>query len=106
MTATTERNSSIANPGVDPDSTIVHHGIEQQTLEKYPGLFSTDEIDGLENLRGVPSGINGPVHLGYIRQLWNEFYSLNPCGSATREDFLQQRGLIDEILGPWFTPPK
>jgi len=94
-----------ANPGVDPDSTIVHHAIEQQTLENYPNLFSEAEIDGLGNLRGIPAGINGPVHLGFIRELWNGFYNLNPCGNATREDFFRQRDLIDEILGSWFTPP-
>jgi hypothetical protein len=37
----------------------VHHAIEQQVLDRYPGLFSEQEINSLENLRGIPDGPDG-----------------------------------------------
>ncbi|MEZ4911808.1 MAG: hypothetical protein R2774_13220 [Saprospiraceae bacterium] len=32
----------------------VHHNVEQTVLDKYPGLFTYDEIHSLENFRGIP----------------------------------------------------
>jgi large repetitive protein len=91
-----------ANPGTQ-GNVWVHHAIEQQVLNRYPGLFSADEIHSVENLRGIPKGaINSRVHLSAIRNMWNDFYSANP--SPARQDVLDYATGIDDQLGQWFTP--
>ncbi|MFF2847502.1 RHS repeat domain-containing protein [Streptomyces sp. NPDC058001] len=82
---------------------VVHHAIEQQTLSKYPGLFSADEIHSLENLRGIPKGdINSKVHLSQIRVEWNKFYNSHP--NPTRQEVLDHVTKVDDMLGNWFSP--
>ncbi len=82
---------------------VVHHAIEQQTLSKYPGLFSPEEMHSLENLRGVPKGsVNNAVHLSEIRIMWNKFYESHP--TATRQEVLDYATKVDDTVGQWFTP--
>ena len=38
-----------------PSDTVVHHRIELQTLEKYPGLFTPTELNAQGSLRGIPN---------------------------------------------------
>ena len=82
---------------------VVHHGVEQQVLKKYPGRFTEAEIHSLENLRGIPKSINSDVHLSKIRKAWNRFYDANP--NATRQQILDEATRIDRLFGSQFDPP-
>ncbi|MCZ4083353.1 putative T7SS-secreted protein [Streptomyces antarcticus] len=82
---------------------VVHHAIEQQTLNRYPGLFKPEEIHSIENLRGIPKGdINSRIHLSEIRVEWNRFYESHP--NPTRQEVLDHATKIDDKLGNWFSP--
>lgn len=82
---------------------VVHHAIEQQVLNRYPGLFRPEEIHSLENLRGIPKGdINSRVHLSEIRVEWNRFYESHP--NPTRQEVLDHATKVDDRLGNWFSP--
>ena len=86
---------------------IVHHAVEQQVLTKFPGVLTEAEIHSLENLRGIPNGINSEVHLSQIRIDWNNFYeqfSLNGM-VPTKSQLLQKATQIDAKYGLMFTPP-
>jgi RHS repeat-associated protein len=82
---------------------IVHHAVEQQALSRFPSLFTPQEIHALENLRGIPRGINGELHLSQIRAAWNEFYRTTP--NPTRAQILQRAVDIDKKFGARFRPP-
>ena len=56
----------------------------------------------LENLRGIPQGINS-THLSKIRKEWNEFYRINP--TARKEQLLQRHQKLTLKFGTQFTPP-
>ncbi len=90
-----------ANPGTK-GKVWVHHAIEQQVLKEYPGLFTTNEIHSLENLRGIPKGVNSEVHLSAIRKLWNGFYKTH--SNPSRQEVLDFATEVDDKLGHWFTP--
>jgi hypothetical protein len=83
----------------------VHHAIEQQVLKNYPDLFNEEELNALENLRGIPKNIADDLHQSFIRELWDNFYEEFPPGTATRQDFLNERRFIDKQLGQYFNPP-
>ena len=51
---------------------IVHHSVEQQVLKRYSGLFTAEEINVYDMLRGIPKDINSKVHLSIIRIEWNK----------------------------------
>ncbi|MBC3842131.1 hypothetical protein GXW82_23770 [Streptacidiphilus sp. 4-A2] len=92
-----------ANPDVtESDGYWVHHAVERQVLKKYPGLFTADELNAPENLRGIPSSVNSDLHLSRIRVLWNGFYGSNPA--ATRQDILDYATFIDDFYGGEFEP--
>lgn len=82
----------------------VHHAIEQQVLERYPGLFTPQEINDVKMLRGIPNKLNSDLHNSRIRKEWNDFYEKYPPGKATREDFLRKAKEIDDKLGKDFLP--
>ncbi|MFK4222766.1 RHS repeat-associated core domain-containing protein [Streptomyces sp. NPDC019890] len=90
-----------ANPSLK-GKVWVHHAVEQQVLSKYPGLFSKSEINSLENLRGVPKSVNGDLHLGRIRVLWNGFYKTNK--NPTRQQVLDYATFVDDFVGNEFSP--
>jgi hypothetical protein len=75
---------------------VVHHAVEQQTLTRYPSVVSSEEIQSLENLRGVPLNRNSDVHLSQIRKIWNSFYRTHPFPAQV--DLLKQAGLIDILF--------
>jgi len=93
---------SQANPNLD-GQVVVHHAVEQQVLTRYPGIVAQEQIHSLENLRGIPNGINNTLHLSEIRRAWNEFYRAHP--SATQQELLDQATLIDDQYGHLFNPP-
>ncbi|CAM5506676.1 MULTISPECIES: RHS repeat-associated core domain-containing protein [Streptomyces] len=80
----------------------VHHAVERQVLKEYPGLFTSNELNSLENLRGVPNAVNRDLHLSRIRILWNGFYKTHP--NPTRQDVLDYATFIDDFVGGEFTP--
>ncbi|NQZ07412.1 MAG: hypothetical protein HRT35_09660 [Algicola sp.] len=92
-----------ANPSVVPGDTVVHHGVEQQALKRYPGVVSASEIHSIENLRGIPKTVNSDVHLSKIRKDWNKFYREN--ANPTKQQLLDQATAVDKKYGDQFTPP-
>jgi hypothetical protein len=91
-----------ANPSTR-GQVVVHHAVERQAMRRYPGLVSQSEMHSLENLRGIPNGINGRVHLSQIRREWNQFYAANP--TATQRQLLDFATKIDDKFGHLFLPP-
>jgi hypothetical protein len=75
---------------------VVHHRVEQQVLNKYPGLFTEAEIHALGNLRGIPKNINAKAHLSKVRKAWNDFYNKYP--KATKQQILDNTIEIDKLL--------
>ncbi|MGD9720323.1 MAG: hypothetical protein AB7O59_07175 [Pirellulales bacterium] len=82
---------------------IVHHSVEQQVLDRYPGVVTESELHSLENLRGIPKGNNSETHLSEIRREWNRFYEQYP--NATKEELLDNATEIDGKYGHLFDPP-
>jgi RHS repeat-associated protein len=80
----------------------VHHAVEQQVLERYPGVVTEIEINSIANLRGVPNAINAEVHLSKIRRLWDEFYLRHPK-TCTKQDLLDYAKKIDDLFGDQFS---
>jgi len=91
-----------ANPSLD-GTVVVHHAVEQQVLNRYPGVVNESEMHSLENLRGIPKEINSDVHLSAIRKEWNQFYrnTQNP----TQQQLLDKATEIDMKFGSNFNPP-
>ncbi len=86
---------------------VVHHAVEQQVLDRFPGVVTEAEIHSLENLRGIPLQINSDVHLSKIRVEMNRFYaSFESRGAVpTKADLLQKATEIDAKYGIQFKPP-
>jgi hypothetical protein len=91
-----------ANPELE-GSVVVHHAVEQQVLNRYPGVVSEAEMHSLENLRGIPNELNSDLHLSQIRREWNQFYRKTP--NPTQEMLLQKATQIDSRFGNQFAPP-
>jgi hypothetical protein len=89
------------NPGLRGE-VVIHHVVEQQTLDRYSGVVNPGEIHSLENLRGMPKGINSDVHLSQIRREWKKFYRANP--NPSKADLLQKATEIDDKFGVQFDP--
>lgn len=83
---------------------IVHHGIEQRVLKKYPGVLTESELHSLENLRGIPKTANSEFHLKTIRKEWDAFYKQHP-EQVTKEQLLDKATEIDEKYRRLFDPP-
>jgi RHS repeat-associated protein len=83
---------------------VVHHGIEQQTLKRYPNLLNETEIHSIDNLRGIPLKLNSDLHLRKIRKEWNNFYRAHP--NPTKDQLIQKRLEIDSKYGNLFNPKK
>jgi hypothetical protein len=94
-----------ANPDLQ-GKVVVHHAVEQQVLKKFPGVVTPSEMHSLENLRGIPMEVNGPLHLSEIRVEWNKFYRpfIANGTSPTKEQLLKKATEIDLKLGNQFKP--
>lgn len=91
------------NPGLEGE-VVVHHAVEQQTLRRYPGTITPNEMHSLENLRGIPKGeVNSRVHLSQLRKEWNRFYRNNP--NPSKQDLLNEATRLDQKYGQEFNPP-
>jgi hypothetical protein len=53
---------------------VVHHARELQLLDKYPGVFTAEELNDFKNMRGIPAKFNDELHLSGFRKFWNEAY--------------------------------
>jgi hypothetical protein len=95
-----------ANPELQ-GKVVVHHAVEQQVLNKFPGVVTEAEIHSLENLRGIPYEINNTVHLSDIRVEWNRFYKpfVASGTTPTQTQLLQKATEIDLKFGSQFNPP-
>jgi len=105
----------------------VHHAIELQVLNRYPGVFSGEELNSLENMRGIPpekkQRIKGKMvqrrqlHNSKIREIWDRHYrnldaeikarKLKP-GTPQYKAFVRQyltegRKEVDYVLGQFFS---
>ena len=78
---------------------VVHHSIEQQVLKRYPGLFTKEEINAYEMLRGIPKEVNSDTHLSKIRVEWNNFYKKVDAGEIplTKDSFYNKAKEIDDL---------
>ncbi|WP_208636416.1 hypothetical protein [Mesorhizobium helmanticense] len=92
-----------ANPSLNKSDYVVHHGVEQAVFDKYPGLFTEQELNSIENLRGIRKEFDINLHLKVIRNEWDSFYKKNP--HATRQNVLDYVSEIDKKYGHFFDPP-
>jgi hypothetical protein len=85
----------------------VHHEVEKQVINtKWPGLFTHEQLESLDNLRGIPNDINRDIHLSQIRVLWNDFYRTIPVGTTPDpQAILNKAKEIDDHFGHLFLPP-
>lgn len=93
---------------VSSDVAQVHHAVEQQVLDLYPGIVTEAEIHSLENLRGIPRGADGTnLHQSLLRQEWNSFYrAVDESGRApTKQELLDFAKKVDDKYGSRFVPP-
>ncbi len=64
-------------------------------------------MHSIENLRGIPKGVKGEVHLSQIRIERNRFYKpfINSGAAPTKAQLLEKATEIDSMLGAKFMPP-
>jgi hypothetical protein len=86
---------------------VVHHAVEKQVLDRFPGTVTESEMHSLENLRGVPVELNSDLHLSKIRTEWNRFYKTFEARGMvpTKEQLLRKATEIDAKYGLHFNPP-
>ncbi|WP_292178387.1 hypothetical protein [Mesorhizobium sp.] len=91
-----------ANPNLEGD-VVVHHAAERQVWGRYTDLFAADEMHSLQNLRGIPKGLDNLLHKIVFRFEWDQFYEAHP--QATRQQVLDYVTYIDKKYGHLFNPP-
>jgi hypothetical protein len=54
----------------------VHHAIELQVLDRYPGVFTEAELNSFENMRGIATENNRrrQLHNSHVRRRWDRAY--------------------------------
>ncbi len=83
--------------GLNPDSNVIHHAIEQQVLNNFPGAFTRAEINSLSRLRSIRKGVfNSRVHLSRIRVMWDRAYTAIRRAGLT---VAQQRRALQAYMG-------
>jgi hypothetical protein len=97
----------------------VHHAVELQVLDRYPGVFSAAELNDFTNMRGIATELASrqQLHGSKVREVWNRHYraidaevgarGLTP-GTTEYNQFVRQylesgRAEIDHVLGQFFT---
>ena len=91
-----------ANPDARGEVEDVHHAIPKAVLNRYPGRFTAEEINGASYLRGIPNSQVRTLHRTLGLE-WNKFYRSYP--DASREEILRWMQLLDERYGSQFIPP-
>ncbi|BCG79528.1 hypothetical protein [Mesorhizobium sp. 113-3-3] len=92
-----------ANPTLNSSDYVVHHSVEQGINNKYPGLFSDEELNSIENLRGIRKEFDIKLHQKVIKSEWNKFYRAHTV--ATRQQVLDYASHLDKKYGHLFDPP-
>jgi hypothetical protein len=104
--------------GVPPGGQV-HHAIELQVLDRYPGAFTEAELNQFGNMRGITTeqAARQQLHGSKVRELWDRHYvklnaeiqarNLVPNTTEYRE-FVRQyltetRNEIDHVLGQFFS---
>jgi hypothetical protein len=104
--------------GVPPGGQV-HHAIELQVLDRYPGAFTEAELNGFGNMRGITTeeAARQQLHGSKVRELWDRHYvklngeiqarNLVPNTTEYR-DFVRQylteaKNEIDHVLGQFFS---
>jgi hypothetical protein len=66
----------------------VHHAIELQVLDRYPGAFKQNDLNAFENMRGIPAELQRKkqFHNSKLREVWDRHY-------AELDDDIARRGL-------------
>ena len=97
----------------------VHHAIELQALDRYPGVFNASELNNFGNMRGIATELANrrQLHNSKIREMWDRHYrqldqeiaqrGLKP-GTQSYNDFVRRyiesaRDEVDHVLGQFFT---
>lgn len=97
----------------------VHHAIELQVLDRYPGVFKAQDLNDFTNMRGIATEREGlrQLHNSKIREIWDRHYramdaeisarGLRP-GTHAYDDFVRRflengRDEIDHVLSQFFT---
>lgn len=91
-----------ANPNLQGE-VVVHHAAERQVWRRFPSIVAVDEEHSLQNLRGIPKGLDNLLHKVIFRFEWDEFYESHP--QPTRQQVLDYIGYIDKKYGHLFNPP-
>lgn len=52
----------------------VHHARELDLLDRYPNVYTQDELNAFRNMRGVPAEHKSVLHQGTLRAEWNQVY--------------------------------
>jgi Domain of unknown function (DUF4157) len=112
------RGSYAARLGVSKGGQV-HHAIELQVLDRYPGVFTEVDLNAFQNMRGIATELaeRRQLHNSKIREMWDRHYSnldaqiaaqgLHP-GTPAYDDFVRRylmdaRDEIDHVLGQFFT---
>ncbi|MBI4317103.1 MAG: RHS repeat-associated core domain-containing protein, partial [Chloroflexi bacterium] len=84
-----------ANPALKDfkNRVFVHHAIPLDVLQRYPGLFTAEELSDPGNLRGLIREGDRTLHLSDIQKRWFNFFKMN--AKATREQIEQEAKAID-----------
>jgi Domain of unknown function (DUF4157) len=102
-----------------PSGGQVHHGIELQVLDRYPGVYTAKELNAFENMRGIGTeqARRQQLHQSKVREIWDRHYArmdkeiaaagLKP-GTAKYSEYVKRnlqdgRDEIDYVLGQFFT---
>ena len=91
-----------ANPNLE-GKVIVHHAAERQVWRRFPGIVAKYEEHSLQNLRGIPAGLDTLLHKVIFRFEWDKFYASHP--QPTRQQVLDYVTYIDKKYGHLFNPP-
>jgi hypothetical protein len=97
----------------------VHHAIELQVLDRYPGTFTEAELNAFNNMRGIPSESEGrrQLHNSKIREVLDRHYRRMDQEIAERNlrigtpayvDYVRSnlsnaRDEVDYVLGQFFS---
>jgi len=104
--------------GVPPGGQV-HHSIELQVLDKYPGVFAQTELNAFANMRGIATELaeRKQLHNAKTREIWDRHYrridneverlGLQPGTQAynglVRRNLIDARDEIDHVLGQFFS---
>ncbi|MDX8534298.1 hypothetical protein RFM41_24550 [Mesorhizobium sp. VK25A] len=91
-----------ANPNLEGE-VVVHHAAERQIWNRFPSIVAADEEHSLQNLRGIPKGLDNLLHKVIFRYEWDQFYTSHP--QPTRQQVLDYVSYIDKKYGHLFKPP-